>query len=133
MVEYKEHKKIYVCVAGCRYYDNYGVISDYLNYVLKNLKKQGEIVIVHGGCRGVDLLAEKWAKEENNYETIIFIPDWSRGKKAGPDRNKKMVEFVAAQEKGFVVAFWDGTSRGTKNLIFEAKKLGLSLRVKYIS
>lgn len=79
--------------------------------------------IVSGGARGVDSFAEAWA-------TLllvpikIFKPDWSKGRSAGAQRNRKIVDYCDK-----LVAFWDGKSKGTKISIDMAAKAGKLLKV----
>ena len=40
-------------------------------------------------------------------------------KAAGPIRNRQMAEYA-----DYLIAFWDGESRGTRNMIETMKKLG---------
>jgi hypothetical protein len=68
--------------------------------------------IVSGGASGADTLAEKYANQ-HKIPTKIFKPDWTKyGKKAGFIRNQDIVE-----NSDFLIAFWDGSSKGTKNSI----------------
>jgi hypothetical protein len=73
-------------------------------------------LIISGGARGADSLAERYAKEAN-IPTLIFKPDWSIGKQAGYLRNIKIIEAA-----DIVLAFWDGVSKGTKHSIDLAEK-----------
>jgi hypothetical protein len=87
-------------------------------------KIKDEIVIISGAARGADRLGEKYAKERG-YKVIRVPADWNRyGKSAGYIRNKEMAESSDA-----LVAFWDGKSKGTKNMIDLAKEYGLKVRV----
>jgi hypothetical protein len=55
----------------------------------------------------------------------IFPAQWSiYGKGAGYIRNREMAQYADA-----LIAFWDGKSKGTKNMIDEAKKQGLIIKV----
>ena len=49
-------------------------------------------VVIHGACRGADMLADAWA-ERMQIERLQFLADWSRGPQAGPERNQRMLEF----------------------------------------
>jgi hypothetical protein len=81
-------------------------------------------VVVSGGARGVDTWAEEAAKVRG-IETLIFHADWDGlGRKAGPIRNEKIIANV-----DWVVAFWDGTSRGTLNAIYLATRAGLPVEI----
>lgn len=75
-------------------------------------------LIVSGGAKGADSLAERYADEEG-FEKKIFHADWDNlGRKAGPLRNTQIVEFADV-----VVCFWDGSSRGTLDSITKARIL----------
>ena len=81
--------------------------------------------VVCGGARGVDDLGRKWAGNGNRIPIKFFIPNWEfYGKSAWLMRNIKMAEYADA-----LIALWDGESKGTKNMISEAKKYGLSYYV----
>lgn len=83
-----------------------------------------ESVIISGGARGVDSVAEEEARKRG-MEVRVFRPDWkAHGRAAGPIRNRLIIE--AADE---VWAFWDGQSRGTKSSIDLARSAGKVLRV----
>lgn len=65
-------------------------------------------------------------RDFNNYEGLSNSADWDLdGKSAGFKRNVKMAEYADA-----LVAFWDGSSRGTKHMIDIAKEKGLDIRIK---
>ena len=117
-----------IIIAGSRDYSNYDVIRSTMStFDLLEKYKPENIEIVSGGCRGVDTLAEKLAKEFG-YKFTEFPADWSLGKRAGYLRNKQMAEY-AAKENGMLVAFWDMKSRGTKLMIDLAKKYKLQIYV----
>ena len=70
-----------------------------------------------GGAKGADKLSEKWA-DDNNIDKDIYYPDWNKyGKKAGYIRNQSIIE-----NSDRVIAFWDGSSKGTSHSINLAKK-----------
>jgi hypothetical protein len=76
--------------------------------------------VVSGTARGVDKFGEDWA-DNNGINVVRFPADWKRYKMgAGKIRNKEMAEFSDA-----LIAIWDGKSAGTKNMIAEAKHVGL--------
>jgi len=81
-------------------------------------------VVVSGCAAGVDLLGEQWAKE-NGVPVEKFPADWKKfGKSAGPVRNGQMANVAEA-----LIAVWDGSSSGTKNMIEQATKKGLKVSV----
>lgn len=107
-------------IAGGRDINDYQLVLDAI--------KESQFAIstvVCGGAKGVDSLGERYATEMNLHLNM-FIPDWdTHGRAAGPIRNRKMAENAEA-----LIAIWDGKSRGTKNMIETARKLGLLVYVK---
>jgi hypothetical protein len=106
-------------IAGCRYIDNY-------QHVLDAVQASGFSIdlVVSGKSKGIDLLGERWA-EENEKPVKLFPADWkAHPRAAGPIRNRKMAEFAGA-----LIAIWDGRSRGTKNMIQEAQKRNLQVYI----
>lgn len=51
------------------------------------------------------------------------------GKAAGPIRNAQMAKYASEGAKGILVAFWDGKSKGTKNMIQEARNKDLIVKI----
>jgi len=99
-----------LAVVGSRIFKDY----DRLKRELDKFPKIN--VIVSGGAVGADLLAERYA-EENNIETQVYYPYWEKyGKKAGFIRNRQIVDNCDS-----LIAFWDGESKGTKMSIDLAK------------
>ena len=70
-----------------------------------------------------DRLGERYARERG-YQIQRFPADWDGdGSSAGPIRNAKMADNAHA-----LIAFWDGHSRGTKNMIETAASKGPMVR-----
>lgn len=105
-----------IAVIGSRNFNDYDLLKEELN-------KYFITQIISGGAKGADALAERYAKEFN-IETQIFKPDWKLGRHAGLLRNTKIIE-----TSDFVVAFWDGESRGTQNSIKTAEKNGKPINI----
>lgn len=106
-------------IAGMRDYHNYSVLKFAMNQ-LDFMPTE----IVSGAASGVDSLGERWAKE-NGIPIKRFHADWDEhGKAAGPIRNRKMASYAHA-----LVAIWDGKSRGTSNMIEEARRRNLTVVV----
>jgi len=94
--------------------------------VLRRLLSPGDIII-SGGAKGVDSLAEVYAKD-NDHTIIVHKAQWGlHGKAAGPIRNKQIVE-----DCDEVIAFWDGSSRGTRNTLGLAKETRKPIHVFWI-
>ncbi len=80
--------------------------------------------IVSGGARGADTLAKEYAVK-NNIPLIEFPPEYDRyGRRAPLMRNIQIVDNC-----DFLLAFWNGSSRGTKFTIDYAVKRGISFKV----
>ena len=74
--------------------------------------------IVSGGAAGVDSCAAEYAKE-NGIKLTVFLPQYERYGRAAPIvRNKKIVDYADK-----IIAFWNGSSRGTLSVIKYAKKM----------
>ena len=115
-----------IAIVGSRDFVDYDNFVQRLNKIL-NENQIKVSVIVSGGARGVDTLAERFA-EENHLETKIFKPNWEIGRHAAFLRNTDIVESA-----DIVIAFWDGFSRGTKDSITKAKKRNKRLFIEKIS
>lgn len=91
----------------------YSFIENYLNNLVRERLQGYDIVVVSGGAKGVDTMAERWA-DNNGYKKVIMPADWeNEGKSAGFRRNVRMHQFIAEKDNKLVVAFWDGISTGT--------------------
>lgn len=115
--------KLRILVCGGRHFENYDLLKNILDKVLK-LKKltPKDVEIVSGHCKGADLLGERWA-EETKASVKIFPADWVKYKKsAGPIRNKQMIDYITCFRDRLVVAFVSPNSKGTRNTISLAKK-----------
>ena len=75
--------------------------------------------IVSGGAVGIDSCAEEFAKNQA-IKLTVFLPQYERYGKAAPIlRNKKIVDYADK-----IIAFWDGSSKGTLSVIKYAEKIG---------
>jgi hypothetical protein len=114
-----------VIIAGGRDFDDYVLLYEKCVDVLGPLWRAGiDTTIVSGAAKGADKLGELFAREMD----LVLISEpanWEEhGKAAGPIRNLAM-----AQIADTLIAFWDGESRGTKNMIETALKKGLEIHV----
>lgn len=112
-----------VAVVGSREITDYLFVAERLDYFLQDIK--GGVVIVSGGAKGVDTLAEQYA-EEKGYKTEIYLPDYEKysGKVAPIKRNTTIME-----NSEYCIAFTKDDSKGTANAISEANRLGLKIRI----
>jgi len=110
-----------VIIAGGRDFKDYDLLCRKAD---KILSRQSEIEIVSGAAKGADKLGERYA-QERGYPIKRFPADWGTwGNRAGYLRNEEMAEYGDA-----LIAFWNGTSKGTQHMINIAKKQDLMIRV----
>lgn len=115
--------KYRVIIAGCRDFDDYELLKEKCDYFLQDEKKE-DVVIISGHASGADALGERYA-QERGFQLETFPADWkAHGRAAGPIRNARMASAANA-----LIAFWDGKSRGTKNMIETAKNHNLKVVV----
>ena len=84
----------------------------------------GVTEIVSGGARGVDTCAREYARA-NKIKLTEFLPEYDKyGRGAPLRRNITIIEYA-----DLVLAFWDGSSHGTKYVIDNCKKRGVPVKV----
>lgn len=102
-------------IAGSRGINNFSLAE----YVDKDVD-----LIVSGGAKGVDTIAEDYA-DKKGVSKLILRPDYKKYGKAAPlIRNEKMVDICDK-----VLIIWDGRSRGTHHTIDYAQKVGKPLTI----
>lgn len=115
--------KYRVIIAGCRDFNDYELLKEKCDYFLQDEKKE-DVVIISGHASGADALGERYA-QERGFQLETFPADWkAHGRAAGPIRNARMASAANA-----LIAFWDGKSRVTKNMIEIAKNHNLKVVV----
>jgi hypothetical protein len=106
-------------IIGSRGFTDYNFFSKVIDVYREDIS-----LIISGGARGTDKMAEQYA-DEHNIPKRILKPDWDWfGKKAGMIRNQDIIK-----GSEFVIAFWDGTSKGTENAITLAKRFKKQLEI----
>jgi len=74
-------------------------------------------LIISGGAKGIDTIAEQYA-DSHGIEKLIIKPQYEKFGKAAPlKRNEEMVDKADA-----VLAIWDGKSKGTEYTLKYAQK-----------
>lgn len=116
----------YLVVAGGRDFNDFDYMKREILSLMWHELKDYEVVIISGECpRGADYWAKTaaWALKLR----YMGVPaDWKEhGKAAGPIRNRYMAEHGSG-----LLAFWDGESRGTSNMIDEMRAKGKPVRVR---
>jgi len=108
-----------VIVAGGRTFTDALLLDCVLSKLIRS-----DWEIVSGGARGADRMGKVWANE-HNVSCRVFPAKWDLlGKRAGMVRNGEMADYADA-----LVAFWDGISVGTKNMIESMTAVGKQVRV----
>lgn len=109
-----------VIIAGSREFNDYDFLKGKLDVILSTLD---DIEIIEGGAKGVDSLAERYAKEKGYKHTKVEA-DWDTyGKYAGPKRNEEMASIGE-----YLVLCWNGKSKGSGSMLKEAKGKYLKIR-----
>ena len=106
-------------IAGTRTLD---VADDEITRAIADMGRVSEVV--SGTCAGPDRAGECWAARYG-VPVTRFAPDWQgRGLRAGPERNEAMAAYADA-----LLAFWDGRSAGTRDMIKRARAHALRVHV----
>ena len=92
-----------------------------------------DTVIIVGGARGADILAERAARTMNRtgqkqFDIRVFPAQWETyGRAAGPIRNSQMLD----EKPHLVIAFHSNVevSKGTKNCVLEARRRKIDVEI----
>lgn len=114
----------YLIVAGGRdFTDDDLVVREILKLMWHELK-DFQLEIIHGAACGADSCAALAARRIG----LVQHPcpaDWAEhGRAAGPIRNRKM-----AKPANGLLAFWDGKSKGTEDMISVMRQQGKDVRI----
>ena len=98
-------------------------ITDFSSYLPSEISE-----IVSGGARGIDQAARDYALS-HHIKLTEFLPNYTRYGRAAPiRRNTEIIDY--ADE---VLAFWNGSSKGTKNVIETCRKRNKKITVHLIA
>ncbi len=129
-----------VIIAGSRDFDRYDMVVRVMR------QKFCESVTIISGCaKGADLLGERYAREYG-LPVERYPADWGNldavpcsvkynshgayNALAGHNRNRQMLQAVLDNpDGGCLVAFWNGESRGTRNMINISREAGIPVYV----
>jgi len=91
----------------------------------------GEITeVICGNAQGADQLGKLYAAY-HNIHIKYFLPDWEKyGKAAGPIRNGEMANYAGPD--GWLIALWDGVSKGTQSMFTLANARGLKVYIHLV-
>ena len=100
-----------IAIVGSRKFSNLQWVRKFVQLLPINS------IVISGGASGVDFTAEAEARQRNMYRIVFHAGWWTDDKKgAGFQRNSWLVDYADS-----VIAFWDGSSRGTNDSITKAK------------
>lgn len=117
-----------ILVTGSRNWTDQARIADALDAALTAC---GLAVLIHGGARGADALADDLWRDWIQHGCSLLVPevysaDWNRfGRSAGHRRNAEMV----AAGADVCLAFPIGESRGTRGCMRLAERAGIPVVV----
>lgn len=106
-----------IAVIGSRIFTDFDLLK-------KELDEYPPFILVSGGAKGAETLAEQYA-DEKGYEKIIHLPDKKKhGRGAYRRRNQLIVE-----DADEMIAFCLGESKGTKHSLELARKKGIPVTI----
>ena len=122
-----------VLVCGSRGWTDRQAVEDALCALLPSQGEKTTVVLIHGAARGADQVAADVARSLNttmreaDFAIHAFPADWKKyGRYAGFVRNQQMLD---EGKPDLVLAFWDGKSRGTADMINRTRRAGVPVRI----
>ncbi len=85
---------------------------------------EGTTEIVSGGARGIDTCAGQYAVSHGIKLTEI-LPEYGKYGRAAPIKRNDII----IQNADIVLAFWDGTSHGTRYVINKCREMNVEVKV----
>lgn len=128
---------IRLIIAGGREFADYEAAEKIINSIVNDRKI---LEVVSGSCpvgtpthyeadrvvHGADGIGEQWAAKRGIH-VRVFPADFKRlGRSAGPKRNKEMAEYGDE-----LIAFYDGHSKGTGDMINKAHAEKITITIVY--
>ena len=113
-----------LCPEGTRIAFSGGDYQDYdaiWKALDKTHTKYGDMILLHGGGDGAELIAAKWA-DARGVTQVVFKPDWKSHNRAAPfKRNDKLLDTMP---QGLIATPGTGI---TENMVDKARKLGIKV------
>lgn len=107
-----------VIIAGSRHIEDYDVLKELIESSGWDIDE-----VVSGGCRGVDEMGERWARE-NDIPVRGFAADWAKyGREAGELRNREMAQYADG-----LILLWDAKSPGASCMMRESARADIPIR-----
>ena len=110
-----------VIIAGTRSFKDYDLLEQKCNMLFINKSPTN---IICGCAEGADTLGKMYG-DRHGIPVQMYPADWKKyGKSAGYIRNQEMANHADA-----LIVFWNGSSRGTYNMIETARKKEIPVRI----
>lgn len=91
---------------------------------LETYLPDGVTEIISGGAKGIDTCAREYAISKG-IQLTEYLPEYEKyGRTAPLKRNITIIEHA-----DLVLAFWDGTSHGTKFVIDNCRRRGIPVKI----
>ena len=120
--------EVRVVVMGSHDWTKYSSISMVLDHYMSQFPLSRKIVFVSGTCPGVDMLGEQYAYEHDIGIVEFPLEKKKYGNAAVKIRNQNIVDYITADNSHAVLfAFWNGKSKGTKDMLRRARKSGIEI------
>ena len=118
--------KTKILIAGSRGITNSEVVKKAIADAIAEFEDE-DFMLVSGGAKGVDTIAEEYARE-NNKPMLVVKPNYTKyfhnPKIAPRKRNESMVRMA---DKAIII--WDGKSNGTRHAIDLVKEKGIQYSI----
>lgn len=113
-----------ILITGTRYWS--WELEKAVEHALETIEEINDcaVVVMHGGAPGADRVAADWA-ERHGRQVEKYFADWSRGRRAGPERNQRMVDAGA----DMCLAFPGPSSVGTWDCVRRARAADIPVEV----
>jgi len=132
---------IKLIIAGGRDFKDYNLLQlETQKFLVEQQFKPSQVTIISGKADGADKLGEdfankyhfpiiempaKWDDLDNPIRLIKTRKDGTKyNALAGPIRNEEMAKIAT-----HLIAFWDGQSKGSKNMLENAQKYELTYKI----
>lgn len=85
---------------------------------------ENTVELVSGGAKGIDSCVKEFSKA-HNIRFTEFLPAYNKYRKYAPIKlNLEIINYA-----DYVIAFWDGKSKGTKFVIDNCKALNKPIKI----
>ena len=123
-------KELRVIIAGKRDFNDFGRLCRFCDNILAAHKEFFNIITIISG----NAIGTEYAKLRG-YNLMIFPAEWFKyGRRAGIIRNTQMADYATSNGvEGILIAFWNGLSKGTGNMIEQAQNKHMDVFIDMIT